>query len=114
MKLKTMIGGAFSLGSGVGSAAISLDDKIAAWLRITALLVGIVGAAVSAYWVHKVNKGRSRQMLIEEQVLANRLCFDCRAGRVPNECPIPAWERPHDCPLRKGGDNKERTKEWTK
>lgn len=105
MKIKTMLGGFASLGLGAGSAAISLDDAIAAWLRIAALVVGIIGAAISAYWVHRFNKVRQRKMLIEERMLANKLCVECRAGRVPAECPIPEWERPEDCPLKEAMEN---------
>lgn len=98
MKVKTIFGGISSLTFGAGSAAVSLDEQIAAWLRITALFLGIIGALVSIYWVIRSNRSRERRELLEETHATQLLCRDCRAGTMPAQCPVPRHLRPFDCP----------------
>lgn len=92
LKIKTAALGLFAAVSGGGSAAVSWEARLEIWLRIVALIGGIIGAYGAFFWMNRINK-------VKEKREQGKLCEECIAGHPPRHCPIPKEDRPDECPF---------------
>lgn len=94
-QIKTIIIGSLGSSMAFGSVAVSVEARIEAWLRLLTMVVGLVSALVTIYWLNRM----SRVNLAKAE---SDLCQSCRKGFPPQECPLPDFDRPEDCPYKKG------------
>ena len=77
----------------LGSVGISLEAGLENWLRVVALLVGIISALISMVIMFRLNQ-------VKLAVERKRMCVICRGLLShPRICPIPSEDRPGTCPL---------------
>ncbi len=93
-RAKTAGWGLFGTASSMTSVGVSVEAQVEAWLRILVLLAGLVSALVSIYWIHRLNR-------VKVQRESDKLCSFCQDGHPPKHCPLPATERPDNCPLNR-------------
>lgn len=90
----------------VVSATIPVQS-VKEWAIVTVTICGGIGTVLATVWNWRVSRAKEHATKsldevnhLQAQSLKNRLCFECRAGRVPALCPISPAERPVDCPHR--------------
>lgn len=93
-QFKTAIIGGFGSAFAFGTAAVSVEARIEIWLRLGALLAGLISALVTIYWLNRMNRMNVSKLEIE-------LCDLCKAGHRPLNCPLSEDKRPDDCPQSK-------------
>jgi hypothetical protein len=91
------------------------SDFVNGWLRTLLLFLGCVSAAVSIFYVRKINHHREIIKAMEQIEKETKFCRQCKDGLEPEVCPIEIEHRPPYCPkeIRKA-KQKNRLSTWLK
>ena len=84
-----------------GGIALSFEQAVSPWLRLIALLIGVVTGVMMFIALWKSN--RQKQLLIDLRIASHEaeLCHQCLIGHHPTMCPLPDYLRPKHCPKRR-------------